>query len=107
MSEDEQNEVVEHEHLLVLLCHATTAPVAMLAPQRSSDHAFHAEVGLVKLSQLQQFFYSRLLLAPAAGLWYVPGISHHCPEVEVSAKAIEGSEEEVEEGVGHPGPLNL
>jgi hypothetical protein len=82
-----------------MLRHATIASFTMLAPQRHSNHAWHAKVLLVKFPQAQQFIDDNLLLREATKLWDKTRLIEHRAEIEIPAETIEYSEDDVAEGI--------
>lgn len=79
-------------NLLVKLGHAAFAFAAMLTPQRSSYHAVHAKVLIVKLPQAKQLLYDALLLASPAGFGHESRISNHAEIIKVRAHEIDDAE---------------
>ena len=78
-----------------MLCDATLTPTAVLASQRSPDHAVHAKVRLVVLPLTDQLVDDGLLLSNAIQLGYEARIINHRSDIEEGCGAKQGSENEV------------
>ena len=74
--------VLPGRHLLVMPRDTALAPAAMLASQRSPDHARNTKVGLVKLPETNQLVDDGLLFRNAIHLGNKSWIVHHAPDVE-------------------------
>ena len=83
-----------------MLGHTPLAPLAVLAPQRRSDHTRHAEVALVKLPLPDQLVNGRLLLRDAPHLGHKARVEHHRARVEVRRQREAHGEAKVEPRVG-------
>jgi len=78
-----------------MLRDATLTPTAVLASQRSPDHAVHAEVRLVVLPLTDQLVDDGLLLSNAVQLGHKARIINHRSDVEEGCEAKQDSKKEV------------
>jgi hypothetical protein len=84
---------------LIVFRDAALAPFAVFASQRHPNHAWHAEVLVVKLPEAQEFVDLGFLLGQTSRLWYEAGFVKHCGVVEKGAQAAQHNECEVREHV--------
>lgn len=68
----------------------------MLAPNRHSCHALHAEVLIVEFPKAEKLVNNRLLLASTGQLWDVTRIFDDAVDIEVHAKAVRNTKENVQ-----------
>jgi hypothetical protein len=87
------------ENSLILLSNTSAALFTVLASQRSSHHACHAKVCLIKLSLFQQFVNDGLLLYTTSSFLDKARVFFHGFKVKVRAETVGGAENQIEKGV--------
>lgn len=67
--------------------HAARAALAVLAPQRLSDHTVNTEILFIELPLLKQFGNSSPLLISAAEFGNISGVLYHRAGIEIRSQA--------------------
>jgi hypothetical protein len=81
------------ENSLILLCNTPSALFAVLASQRSPNHASHAKVCLVELSLFQQLIDDGFLLDTTSSLLNEAWVFFHGFKVKVSTQTVRGAKD--------------
>lgn len=79
----------EWKALLVMLCNASIATLAVLTAEWSADHTCNAEVVLVEFVRFEKLVYYGLLLISATRLGDIAWISGHGHEIKVGTGSDE------------------
>ena len=83
-----------------MLCYATLAPFAVLAPKRPAYHTLDTEILIVKLPKTHKLIDDGLLIISTSCLGDITRILDHCNGIEVCAQGVADEKQKIEHKAG-------